>query len=57
MKSDHDSFLAYYLTEQDEAALKFKEIRNSVQPYEVPDNEEVYILQSLLFLLLRVLFT
>lgn len=57
MKSDHDSFLAYYLTEQDEAALKFKEIRNSVQPYEVPDNEEVYILRSLLFLLLRVLFT
>ncbi|KAE9392324.1 hypothetical protein BT96DRAFT_924805 [Gymnopus androsaceus JB14] len=40
MKSDHDSFLAYYLTEQDEGALKFKATRSSLQPYEVPDNEE-----------------
>ncbi|KAJ3812491.1 RNA polymerase II-associated protein [Lentinula aff. lateritia] len=40
MKSDHDSFLAFYLTEQDEGALKFKEIRNSVEPYEIPENEE-----------------
>ncbi|KIK61655.1 hypothetical protein GYMLUDRAFT_58718 [Collybiopsis luxurians FD-317 M1] len=40
MKSEHDSFLAYYLTEQDEGALNFKETRSSVQPYEVPENEE-----------------
>ncbi|KAJ3772663.1 RNA polymerase II-associated protein [Lentinula raphanica] len=40
MKSDHDSFLAFYLTEQDEGALKFKEVRSSVQPYEIPANEE-----------------
>ncbi len=41
MKSDHDSFLAYYLTERDEGALKFKDTRNSVLPYEVPEDEEV----------------
>ncbi|KAF5377783.1 hypothetical protein D9757_008079 [Collybiopsis confluens] len=40
MKSDHDSFLAYYLTEQDEGALNFKEARSAVQPYEIPENEE-----------------
>ncbi|KAJ4473623.1 RNA polymerase II-associated protein [Lentinula aciculospora] len=40
MKSDHDSFLAFYLTEQDENALKFKEVRSSVQPYELPEDEE-----------------
>ncbi|KAF9069785.1 RNA polymerase II-associated [Rhodocollybia butyracea] len=40
MKSDHDSFLAYYLTEQDEGALKFKETRNAIAPYEVPEDEE-----------------
>ncbi|KAJ3745379.1 RNA polymerase II-associated protein [Lentinula detonsa] len=40
MKSDHDSFLAFYLTEQDEGALKFNQVRSSVQPYEIPENEE-----------------
>lgn len=41
MKTEHDSFLAFYLTEDNESALKFKETRFDLSPYEVPDNEEV----------------
>ena len=41
MKTEHDSFLAFYLTEDDEQALKFKETRFDLSPYEVPENEEV----------------
>lgn len=41
MKSGHDTFLAYYLTEDDESALKLKSIRNQLAAYEVPENEEV----------------
>ena len=41
MKTEHDSFLAFYLTQDDESAIRFKESRFSVGPYEVPDNEEV----------------
>lgn len=44
MKSDHDSFLAYYLTQDDESALKFKETRFGILPYEVPEDQEVSIL-------------
>ncbi|KAF9525359.1 RNA polymerase II-associated [Crepidotus variabilis] len=40
MKTEHDSFLAFYLTQDDESALRFKETRFAVGPYEVPDNEE-----------------
>jgi len=43
MKTEHDSFLAFYLTEDNESALKFKETRFDLSPYEVPDNEEVSI--------------
>jgi len=43
MKSDHDSFLAYYLTKEDDDALKLKEIRKSLAPYEIPEEEEVRI--------------
>lgn len=41
MKTEHDSFLAFYLTEDNEQALKFKETRFDLSPYEVPENEEV----------------
>lgn len=41
MKTEYDSFLAFYLTEDDESALKFKETRFDLSPYEVPENEEV----------------
>jgi len=40
MKSDHDSFLAYYLTQDDASALKFKETRLGMPPYKVPENQE-----------------
>lgn len=36
MKSEHDTFLSYYLTEADDAALAFQDARMSVPPYEVP---------------------
>jgi len=41
MKTDHDSFLAFYLTQDDEPAITFKETRFRVAPYEVPEDEEV----------------
>lgn len=41
MKSEHDSFLAYYLTQDDQSAQNFKDTRSAVLPYEVPENQEV----------------
>ena len=41
MKTKHDSFLAFYLTEGNEQALKFKKTRFDLSPYEVPESEEV----------------
>ena len=41
MKTEHDSFLAFNLTEDNEQALKFKETRFDLPPYEVPESEEV----------------
>lgn len=41
MKTEHDSFLAYYLTQDDDSATKFKETRFGLQPYEVPEDQEV----------------
>ncbi|KAJ7650118.1 hypothetical protein FB45DRAFT_1017522 [Roridomyces roridus] len=35
MKTEHDSFLSYYLTTDDESALKFKANRRALAPYEV----------------------
>lgn len=40
MKTEHDSFLAYYLTQDDDSATKFKETRFGLQPYEVPEDQE-----------------
>ncbi|KAG6869204.1 hypothetical protein C0993_009067 [Termitomyces sp. T159_Od127] len=40
MKTEHDSFLAYYLTQDDESALRFKETRFALLPYEVPEEQE-----------------
>ncbi|KAG6902582.1 hypothetical protein C0995_014589 [Termitomyces sp. Mi166 len=40
MKTEHDSFLAYYLTQDDESALRFKETRFALSPYEVPEGQE-----------------
>ncbi|KAG6908957.1 hypothetical protein DXG01_002563 [Tephrocybe rancida] len=45
MKTEHDSFLAYYLTQDDESALKFKETRFGLSPYEVPEEQEETIFQ------------
>lgn len=45
MKTEHDSFLAYYLTQDDESALKLKATRASVAPYEVPENQEPTLFQ------------
>lgn len=39
MESDGDHFLAYYLTETDEAALEFKERRAAVAPYQIQEEE------------------
>lgn len=44
MKTEHDSFLAYYLTKDDESAMQLKELRASLNPYEVPDEQEVRLL-------------
>lgn len=41
MKTEHDSFLAYYLTADDESAKKFKDARAALAPYEVPNEREV----------------
>ena len=38
MKSEVDTFLSYYLTESDDAALSFIDARISVPSYEVPPN-------------------
>lgn len=43
MKSDHDSFLAYYLTQDDDSASKFKETRFGILPYEVPEDQDVSV--------------
>ncbi|KAF8906198.1 RNA polymerase II-associated protein [Gymnopilus junonius] len=40
MKTEHDSFLAFYLTQNDESAISFKETRFALPPYEVPENEQ-----------------
>ena len=41
MKSEHDSFLAYYLTQDDPSALNFKDVRSTLAPYQVRENQEV----------------
>lgn len=46
MKTDHDSFLAFYLTPDDDSAIAFKETRFRVPPYEVPEDEEVGFCRS-----------
>ncbi|KAJ7210565.1 RNA polymerase II-associated protein [Mycena pura] len=45
MKTEHDSFLAYYLTPDDESAIRFKEMRLSLAPYQVPTEREETIFQ------------
>nr|GAT56828.1 predicted protein [Mycena chlorophos] len=40
MKTEHDSWLAYYLTEDDESAVRLREARLSVPPYHVPPGKE-----------------
>ncbi|KAJ7491888.1 RNA polymerase II-associated protein [Mycena latifolia] len=40
MKTEHDSFLAYYLTADDDSAKKFKDTRKALAPYEVPPERE-----------------
>jgi RNA polymerase II-associated factor 1 len=48
MKTEYDSFLAFYLTQDDEPAISFKETRFTVAPYEVPEDEEVISCRSTL---------
>lgn len=45
MKTEHDSFLAYYLTHDDDSATQFKETRASLQPYEVPEEQQETVFQ------------
>lgn len=45
MKTEHDSFLAYYLTQDDESALQLKETRAGIPPYEIPENQEPTLFQ------------
>lgn len=45
MKTEHDSFLAYYLTQDDESAIKLKETRTSIAPYEVAEDQEPTLFQ------------
>ncbi|KAL0947891.1 hypothetical protein HGRIS_010526 [Hohenbuehelia grisea] len=40
MESDGDHFLAYYLTQDDESALKFKDTRFALSPYETPEAQD-----------------
>ena len=40
MEADGDHFLAYYLTKEDEAALKFKQGRAARDPGDVSDGDE-----------------
>ncbi|KAF7308990.1 hypothetical protein MKEN_01099900 [Mycena kentingensis (nom. inval.)] len=40
MKTDHDAFLAYYLTQDDESAMRLKATRQSLAPYEVSATPE-----------------
>ena len=41
MESDGDHFLAYYLTKEDEAAVRFKEERLTRDPSAPEDEEDV----------------
>jgi RNA polymerase II-associated factor 1 len=45
MKTDHDSFLAYYLTQEDESAIKLKDTRASIAPYEIPEDQKPTLFQ------------
>jgi RNA polymerase II-associated factor 1 len=45
MKTEHDSFLAYYLTHDDDSAVRLKETRAGVAPYEIPENQEPTLFQ------------
>ncbi|KAL0945164.1 hypothetical protein HGRIS_004315 [Hohenbuehelia grisea] len=40
MESDGDHFLAYYLTQDDESAIKFKESRFGLSPCETRETED-----------------
>jgi hypothetical protein len=41
MKSGHDTFLAYYLADGVDSAEKLQTMRATLQPYQVPDTDEV----------------
>lgn len=45
MKTEHDSFLAYYLTQEDESAVHLKQSRGAIAPYEVPEDQEPTLFQ------------
>lgn len=47
MKTEHDSFLAYYLTQDDDSALTFKETREALPPYEIPEDQQVGIIDDI----------
>ncbi|KAJ7066407.1 RNA polymerase II-associated protein [Mycena amicta] len=40
MKTEHDSFLAYYLTQDDASAIRLKESRLALAPYQAPAEKE-----------------
>ena len=43
MKTEHDSFLAYYLTQDDDSATTFKDTREALLPYEIPEDQQVSV--------------
>ena len=51
MKTEHDSFLAYYLTQDDDSATTFKDTREALLPYEIPEDQQVSVSLVTFFLM------
>lgn len=45
MRTEYDSFLAYYLTKDDDSAVQMKDVREALAPYQVPDEQEDTLFQ------------
>ena len=41
MKTEHDSFLAYYLTQDDDSTMTFKDRGEALLLYEIPEDQQV----------------
>ncbi|TEB33222.1 hypothetical protein FA13DRAFT_1773421 [Coprinellus micaceus] len=45
MRTEYDSFLAYYLTKDDDSAVQMKGVREALAPYRVPNEQEDTLFQ------------